>query len=86
MARDSLPPPRPSPGFEETFAQLERTVQALESGSLTLEQTTNLFQEGMRLARACHEMLDAAELKIKQLQVNFGQQIRLINGEGDGPC
>jgi len=76
----------PSPSFEEAFAQLERTVQALEAGGLTLEQATALYQEAIALARTCHEMLDAAELKVKQLQVNFGQQIRLIDGQGEGPC
>ncbi|MBI2918071.1 MAG: exodeoxyribonuclease VII small subunit [Chloroflexi bacterium] len=87
MAKDNAAPPAtPSPSFEEAFAQLERTVQALEAGGLTLERATNLFQDGMRLARSCHDMLDATELKVKQLQVNFGQQIRLIDGEGNGPC
>lgn len=87
MANDnSGPSGAPVPSFEEAFAQLERTVQALEAGGLTLEQATNLFQDGMRLARACHDMLDVTELKVKQLQVNFGQQIRLIDGEGNGPC
>ncbi len=72
--------------FEEAFAQLERTVQALDAGGLTLEQATDLFGEGMRLAKVCHDMLDATELKVRQLQVNFGQQIRLIDGGGNGPC
>lgn len=87
MAKDNNgPSAKPSLSFEEAFVQLERTVQALEGGGLTLEQATTLFQEGMRLARFCHETLDATELKVRQLQVNFGAQIRLIDGEGNGPC
>jgi exodeoxyribonuclease VII small subunit len=54
--------------FEEALSRLESIVQALEAGGLVLEEAISLFEEGMRLARICNQRLDAAELKISQLQ------------------
>ncbi|MBI4499003.1 MAG: exodeoxyribonuclease VII small subunit [Chloroflexi bacterium] len=53
--------------FEDAFTRLEQTVQALERGGLTLEATLALYEEGMRLAHRCTELLDAAEVKISRL-------------------
>ena len=66
------------PSFEQAFAQLQETVDALESGGLALEEATRLFDQGMRLAKACNELLTAAELKISRLQRSFGEQMTMI--------
>lgn len=60
--------------FEEALNGLEKIVQALEAGGLTLEESIALFEEGMGLAKICSERLDAAELKISQLQATFEQE------------
>jgi len=70
-----------SPLFEEAFQQLEKTLQTLEAGGLTLDQATALFEEGTRLAQICNKRLDAAELKITELQNAFSQQSRHMNDE-----
>lgn len=54
--------------FEEAFDRLGETVQALESGGLTLESATNLYEEGMRLVTLCNRLLGEAELKVTQLK------------------
>jgi len=54
--------------FEEALSRLESIVQSLEAGGLVLEEAVSLFEEGMRLAKVCNQRLDAAELKISQLQ------------------
>ncbi len=64
--------------FEEAFTRLEQTVQALETGGLSLEEATRLFEEGMRLARLCNEVLSATELKVTRLQTAFGEQMRFL--------
>ena len=69
------------PSFEEAYKKLEEMVQALESGGLTLEEATSLFEEGMRLARLCTQRLDTAELKITQLQAALGDKMKLIEEE-----
>ena len=57
-----------SPTFEEAYTRLSETVQALESGGLTLEAATNLYEEGMRLVQLCNRFLSTAELKVTQLK------------------
>ncbi len=54
--------------FEEAFSQLGEAVQRLESGGLTLEQATTFYEEGMRLASVCNQLLDSAQLKLTQLR------------------
>ncbi len=54
--------------FEEAYKKLEEAVQMLEQGGLTLEQAIAVYEEGMRLVKICNECLNAAELKITQLQ------------------
>jgi exodeoxyribonuclease VII small subunit len=60
--------------FEESFDELEATVQRLEEGELTLEEAIALYERGMRLARRCSDALDAAELQVQQLTVVSDQQ------------
>jgi exodeoxyribonuclease VII small subunit len=70
--------------FEQTYARLEETVGKLEQGGLTLEQSITLYEEGMTLARACQEMLDAAELKITKLKESFAPVPERTNGRTIG--
>lgn len=53
--------------FEQAFGELENTVQKLETGGLTLEQSLILFERGQALAAHCNTLLDSAELKVHQL-------------------
>ena len=56
-----------TPTFEQAFRELEETVAKLEAGELSLDESLALFQRGMVLAKQCGEMLDRAELRIKEL-------------------
>ncbi len=53
--------------YEQAFKQLERIVAVLESSEYSLEDSLRLFERGQTLAQVCAEMLDTAELKVKQL-------------------
>ena len=54
--------------FEETLAKLEEVVNHLERGdSLTLDESLQAFEEGIRLTRICRQKLDNAELRVEQL-------------------
>lgn len=54
--------------FEETLAKLEQVVTQLERGdSLTLDESLQAFEEGIRLTRICRQKLDNAELRVEQL-------------------
>ncbi len=54
--------------FEEALIKLEETVSELEQGdALSLDESLQAFEEGIRLTRLCREKLDAAELRVQQL-------------------
>ncbi len=53
--------------FEQAYDQLEAIVAQLESGELTLEESVALYERGQQLARVCGEMLDAADLRVRQV-------------------
>ncbi len=53
--------------YEEAYAELETVVAALESGEQPLETALALFERGQLLTKRCAELLDKAELKVRQL-------------------
>ncbi len=53
--------------FEAQLASLERIVRELERGDLPLEQSLELFEQGVRLSRECQERLNEAERRIEVL-------------------
>ncbi len=53
--------------FEDCLARLEQIVSALESGNLPLEESLQVFEEGIALARRCTRYLDEAERKVEIL-------------------
>ena len=59
------------PPFEDLYKNLEETVEKLEKGGLSLEQSIALYEEGMRLAKQCQGILDGAEQRITKLRESF---------------
>ena len=57
----------PSEGFEVLLAELEKRVRRLEGGELSLDDALTLFEQGVDLARRCHERLEAAEQRVARL-------------------
>ncbi len=53
--------------YEETLAELEEIVTALEGEQSQLEEAIKLFERGQALAARCGVLLEAAELKVKQV-------------------
>ncbi|MFP5266396.1 MAG: exodeoxyribonuclease VII small subunit [Acidobacteriota bacterium] len=53
--------------FEEQMAELEKVVERLERGDLTLEENVSLFERGMQLSSACKEQLAKAESRVQVL-------------------
>jgi exodeoxyribonuclease VII small subunit len=51
--------------FEKSFQQLETIVKRLESEELPLDESLQLFEEGIRLSRFCHQRLEEVEKKIE---------------------
>jgi exodeoxyribonuclease VII small subunit len=55
------------PGFEEQLSELEKIVEKLERGDLTLEENVSLFERGMALSNACKKDLASAESRIQMV-------------------
>ncbi|SUZ90332.1 uncharacterized protein METZ01_LOCUS43186 [marine metagenome] len=53
--------------FEKSIKELEKLVELLESGDLSLEDSLKSFEKGIKLTRLCKEHLNKAELKVQKL-------------------
>ena len=53
--------------FEKSMGDLESLVEAMESGELTLEESLEHFERGIKQVRSCQKALDEAEQKVKIL-------------------
>jgi exodeoxyribonuclease VII small subunit len=56
------------PSFEQALKELEGIVQRLEQEEVSLEESIELYQKGVKLSKKCSEILEKAELKIKEVQ------------------
>ncbi len=71
--------------FETAMERLEEILHALESGSESLDTTLALYEEGIKLIRACTETLEHAEQSVKILQLQADGSVALADfqaGEG----
>ncbi len=62
--------------FEKALEKLEKIVEALESGELSLDEALKRYEEGVKLSRACSKKLNETEKKIEMLT-------RSLNGAAD---
>ena len=58
----------PEPTFEAALAELEKIVERMESGELSLEQALATHKRGLELARLCQQRLEAAREQVKVLE------------------
>lgn len=56
---------RRSNEFEKAFEHLEKIVHRLENEELPLDESLQLFEEGIRLSRFCNQKLEEVEKKIE---------------------
>ena len=60
-------PPVEQLSYEQALAELETIVASLESNKLQLDETMSIFERGQALTKHCVDLLDKAELRLKQL-------------------
>ena len=61
-----------APDFEQSLSELQTLVERLESGELSLEDSLNAFEQGIRLTRDCQGALSQAEQKVQILLGDSG--------------
>lgn len=53
--------------FEEALKKLETIVTHLQDGSVSLEESVKLYEEGIALSKYCSSILEEAELRIEKV-------------------
>lgn len=61
--------PDSTPTYETLYARLQEIVARLEAGDLPLAEAMALYEEGTQVAAACQQILDRAELRVRELQL-----------------
>ncbi len=59
--------------FEKSLAELEKLVEEMESGELSLDQSLAKFEKGVTLTKTCQQALKDAELKVNTLLIKHGE-------------
>jgi exodeoxyribonuclease VII small subunit len=70
------------PDFETALRELETLVEKMEQGDLSLEDSLNYFERGVKLSRTCQQAMKAAEQKVEVLmQKNAREEIAPFDSE-----
>jgi exodeoxyribonuclease VII small subunit len=68
MAKSPAPATPPALSYEEALAELDRLVQAMESGQLPLDQLLDSYRRGAELLQLCRARLEAVEAQVQVLE------------------
>lgn len=71
------------PGIDAVLDQLEEVVSDLEEGDLPLEDALTRFEEGVRLARAGGQLLEALEERVEMLLEDRDETVPFTEEESD---
>lgn len=66
--------------FEEMMEELETIVQKLDNENVSLEESLELYQRGMKLSANCDETLKNAEQKVNEL-IKEDEDVKEQNNE-----
>lgn len=55
--------------FESMMTELEEIVNKLDNDKVSLEESIKLYEEGIKLSKACQTQLTEAEKKINQVSL-----------------
>ncbi len=59
--------------FEEDLKKLQKIVEELSSGKITLGESLKKYEEGIRIAQSCSSTLAEAQRKVEQLMKKDGK-------------
>ena len=60
------------PDFEQSLEALEKIVEEMEKGEMSLEDALKSFEDGIKLTSACQQSLKEAEQKVEILMKKSG--------------
>lgn len=71
--------------FEALMEELQQVVNSLEKGDLSLDESVEIFQRGIKLSKLCAKKLDEVEKKVTILLEQDNGYIKeqdfLVEGE-----
>ena len=80
-----MPPKKKYKDFETALERLEEITESMESGDSTLEESIDLYTEGLEIAKYCNSKLAEAEKKIKIIKEKGGALVELsFESSADG--
>lgn len=53
--------------FEDAMGQLEKIVDALDSGDVSLEKSIDIYEQGAALQKHCEDKLKQAEMRVQKI-------------------
>ncbi|GFI22794.1 exodeoxyribonuclease 7 small subunit [Lachnospiraceae bacterium] len=56
--------------LEQTFERLEDTINKLQQEDISLEESFQLYKEGMKLIQSCNSRIDRVEKEVLKLNKN----------------
>lgn len=59
--------------FEKSMEELEEIVEKLENGDLNLDESVELFEQGINISKECNKILENAERRITMLLQKDGK-------------
>ncbi len=71
--------PQDPQSFEQSLHRLEEIVETIEGGKQSLDEVMKMYEEGIRLSRACLEHLSQAEVKLKRLTKDIEGNFELFD-------
>lgn len=69
--------------FEESLERLEKIVEDLENGELSLNKSLELFKEGVELTKVCTSKLNVAQQEVQKVVEDSEGVFTLESFEGE---
>lgn len=64
----------PKPTYEDQVRSLEQLLSSLEGGNVPLHELVEKYEQASKLLVDCQKKLEAAEIRIRQIQIGPGGQ------------
>ena len=72
----------PVAAFEASLHELEKLVNEMEQGNLSLDETLKHFEQGVKLTAVCQKALTEAEQKVEVLQKKAAKSLAKLEQDG----
>lgn len=69
----------PVAAFENSLQELEKLVEQMENGNLSLDETLQHFERGVQLTTLCQKALSEAEQRVEILQSKAQKSLQDID-------